>query len=658
MFLSPAPNGVQYFDLVVFYDRATGIHFPLDGMREIFEREAGLTKIVDPDATKGVFKPSKEKSCKPLPRDPVGAFDMIESVLRSERENADGVRMHTAVIIDYAQTIFPVGPMASMLDKDRDCLVKLLNWARDPEFSTASNPIILIADSAAQLNEAITASASRIESLEILLPSPEERKAFVDFLDSSERERQRDEKKPVLGLTLEKGFTIQQFAHLSAGLKKANLEDIKLTAAKRGLPISPELVKLRKAEIFKIEYQSQLEVVDPEYGFEAVGGMQWLKDYLRLDVVEPMISGDVARCPVGLLLVGAPGCQPAGERVLMTDGCWKNVEDVAVGDWVISPQQDGRVRNVRVESVCKYDDQQTYVVRTLGRRQVRSYRCSWNHILPFRAIEYDSGSHATRRKHSILKEETVEAISTHSRDKRRKYRLFTSPAVQFPERDLPVHPYVLGVLLGDAQITLRKQGGRGAVFPAVLTNTSRDLVRATKKYGATWGRGRGPGVCAVGEFSRMVKALECFGTDSHGKFVPLAWKVGSIEQRRQLLAGLIDTDGTHEEFSSASEHLADDFAEIVRSIGGTATVKGRWTSCTGKKFYSYRVHYSLGETDLPLVRRWKRQRRRKFEWKNHRNFGFEVIPAGKESVYGFHLENGSQWYVTNDWVVTHNTGKA
>ena len=228
-----------------------------------------------PNAAQGIFgnKPCIERD---LPRDQV------------ERMNEADRKLHTAVIIDYAQTIFPVGPMASMLDKDRDCLVKLLNWARDPEFSTASNPIILIADSAAQLNDAITASASRTESLEILLPSPEERKAFVDFLDSSERERQREDKKPVLGLTLEKGFTIQQFAHLTAGLKKANLEDIKLTAAKRGLPISPELVKLRKTEIYKIEYQSQLGVIDPDYGFEAVGGMECPKGRPTMKRCRPM----------------------------------------------------------------------------------------------------------------------------------------------------------------------------------------------------------------------------------------------------------------------------------------------------------------------------------------------------------------------------------
>lgn len=68
MFLSPAPNGIQYFDLVVFYDRAAGIHFPLEGMKEIFENAAGLAAIADPDATKGMFKKPDKPSGKHLPR--------------------------------------------------------------------------------------------------------------------------------------------------------------------------------------------------------------------------------------------------------------------------------------------------------------------------------------------------------------------------------------------------------------------------------------------------------------------------------------------------------------------------------------------------------------------------------------------------------------
>jgi transitional endoplasmic reticulum ATPase len=311
MFLTPTSDGVQHFDMVIFYDRANGIHFPLDEMKTTFLKEAEVD--VTPKATAGLFKPGA--SAGQLPRDPAAAFDLIEKVLKSDRKNADGREMHSVFVMDYAESLLPSGTWASMSGEDRHCVVKVLNWARDTKISANANAIILIADSASQVNEAITASASRIEMMEILLPSPEERKSFIDYLDSNERQKPREGKEAAKGLTFEKGFDARKYAHLSAGLKKLHIEDIKLTAMKRELPISADLVKQRKKEIYEQEYQSQLEVIDPEHGFEVVGGMEWLKDYLISDVVTPMLEGDTTRCPMGILFTGPAG---TGKTILAT----------------------------------------------------------------------------------------------------------------------------------------------------------------------------------------------------------------------------------------------------------------------------------------------------------------------------------------------------
>ena len=49
-----------------------------------------------------------------------------------------------------------------------------------------------------------------------------------------------------------------------------------------------------------------------------------------------------------VLIAGDTGCQPARSKVLMANGVWKNVEDVAVGDEVLSPQYDGTVLSNKV----------------------------------------------------------------------------------------------------------------------------------------------------------------------------------------------------------------------------------------------------------------------------------------------------------------------
>lgn len=302
MFLQPVA-GQQNFDIVVFYDRSTGLRFPNAQMEEKFKEAAGLDK--KPQATAGVFAAGASASV--LPRDPQGAFTLVERVLTSDRKNKDDNRaMHTVFIIDYAESLFPAGNMSSLSPEDRFCIVKLLNWAKDPKISNSNNPIILIADSMVRLNDTLTASASRIESVEVLLPTPTERESFIDHLEKCVQEDNKAHGKTG-GLDFEAGFDKLKFAHLTAGLKKLNIEDIKMTAEHINVPISAELVKARKKEIYKQEYASVLEVIDPEQGFEVVGGMDWLKVYHQRAIINQMLNGNTKACPMGILYTGAPG---------------------------------------------------------------------------------------------------------------------------------------------------------------------------------------------------------------------------------------------------------------------------------------------------------------------------------------------------------------
>lgn len=306
MFRTPSAEGKQHFDLVIFYDRANGIRFPAPEMEAAFLKALGGNAIPAPSA-QGVFTPAGQAPRTRLPVDPGNAFDQVERILKNERVNEAGQKMHAVFIIDYAESIFPAGQWGALSNDDRNAIVRLLSWAKDPQMAKNANPIVLVTDYAAQLNEAITSNASRIEQLNILLPGPSERKSYVDYLDAVERQKQKDAGAKVTGLAYEPGFTGQKFSHLTAGLKKLNIEDIKLTARYSGALIGSDVIKQRKNEIYKSEYQSQLEVIEPERGFEIVGGMEWIKEHLRIDVVAPMLAGDFARCPMGILMAGAAG---------------------------------------------------------------------------------------------------------------------------------------------------------------------------------------------------------------------------------------------------------------------------------------------------------------------------------------------------------------
>lgn len=311
IFLDPIRKGIKStFDLIVFYDIAQGITFPDVTMQEKFLKLAG-GQAPTANATAGVFGGQSKQELK-LPTDPKMALSVIEKVLKYrdddpdkagikiKRRGPDNREMHVLVVIDYAESVFPAGNWGQLSDTDRNAIVKILNWAKDPIINENANPIVLIGESGIRMHDNLLATGSRIEQCELLLPSLEERLAYIEEMEAGLRE---------IGevLDYEDGFDQKKFAYGTAGLKKLNIEDIKLTALHKREKIGPALVKSRKREMYKQEYQSVLEVVEPEFGFDVVGGYEWLKAYFKDEVIAPMLAGKYNLVPQGCLFVGPPG---------------------------------------------------------------------------------------------------------------------------------------------------------------------------------------------------------------------------------------------------------------------------------------------------------------------------------------------------------------
>jgi len=76
----------------------------------------------------------------------------------------------------------------------------------------------------------------------------------------------------------------------------------------------------------------------------------------------------------------------------------------------------------------------------------------------------------------------------------------------------------------------------------------------------------------VPNIGSILQNLTLLDTDSHTKFIPDVYKYNSRLNRLELLRGLLDTDGTvgyggNVEYTTVSEHLANDIVEVARSLG-------------------------------------------------------------------------------------------
>jgi len=352
-----------------------------------------------------------------------------------------------------------------------------------------------------------------------------------------------------------------------------------------------------------------------------------------------------------MIVAGDTGCQPAGSKVLMGDGAWKNIEDITTDDIIMSPQYDGSMMPNKVTKLFKFDDKDIYKITSNGRRQEVSYRASHNHILPIVKPTYEKHKYVGSR----LFEMSIDDYLKQSDAWKDKAKLFTSQAYDLPEKDFDIAPYIVGVMLGDGSLSNHP----------TITSADEEIFVEFKKHGVSLGKyqqkkdNRSGYIAIVGEDAKTM--IRVIGRHkSHHKCVPEEYKYGSLNQRLELLAGLIDTDGTFEEFSSISKQLAEDFKYLVYSVGGVASVKKRYTRYeeSGKRFPSYRVHYSFAEHQAPVRLERKSQKKRNMKWKNPRNRNFKVELESNGTVYGFSLDGDTQWYVTDDFIVTHNTGKS
>jgi len=142
---------------------------------------------------------------------------------------------------------------------------------------------------------------------------------------------------------------------------------------------------------------------------------------------------------------------------------------------------------------------------------------------------------------------------------------------------LPIPPYTLGAWLGD-----------GASATGSITSADPEIIGEIEAEGETvWVI---PSTAKENHASYRVKHLEprlgSLGL-RWNKHIPLAYLRASEDQRRALLAGLLDTDGYaskrgHIEFCSTKERLAQDVYHLVASLGYKPTLRSKIARFYGK----------------------------------------------------------------------------
>jgi predicted phage terminase large subunit-like protein len=329
--------------------------------------------------------------------------------------------------------------------------------------------------------------------------------------------------------------------------------------------------KMRKSLEYRWQNSPFLQQYIPEIKFTDI---RW--EFINSSKTPFVVSGYGAR-------TGVRGPLSLDSKVY-TDRGTKTIADVVVGDQIYTPK--GTLTTVLGKSEVFHGDMYKLVFD-----DGRELKCDSTHLHPLYVKTYPNKKTAYVKKLFTTKE-LLDGAPLIKGTLREYYTAAVEP-VQYTEKQLPVQPYLLGLLIAGC-------------------------IDATK-------------------------------------YIPFEYQRGSVKQRRELLAGLLDTDGTcgnqgQVSYCTISKQLVVDVADLARSLG-----------------YLVRIGVMHRENRQPIYRAFIRgsvnpfklsRKAALFKVPNRRSnrvalVAIEAIP--NEPSQCIRVEDAEHEFITDNYLATHNT---
>lgn len=244
------------------------------------------------------------------------------------------------------------------------------------------------------------------------------------------------------------------------------------------------------------------------------------------------------------------------------------------------------------------------------------------------------------------------------------YALPVNKPVEFSQKSYLLHPYVLGALLGDGGMTHKT---------ITISNLDKDLLDRFERLLPTGYKLSNPqngkdyriirSDKSLPPFRKLLEKLGLFGKNSHTKFIPEDYLFGSLEQRKELLFGLMDTDGCNTKnvpyYYTVSDRLSNNVQELIRSLGIACSHRIKKPKI-GDKVYSD-CHVISLYTNIPVFTLTRKlgyldhKKSKAGQSKYEKTFIVNIEYIGKRDGLCIQVDSPDHTYITKDYIVTHNT---
>lgn len=375
------------------------------------------------------------------------------------------------------------------------------------------------------------------------------------------------------------------------------------------------------------------------------------------------------------LFCGPAGCgkaQPLYSKLLTPEG-YIEMRDVQIGTSVFT-------RNGNITTVTDIYPQGKRPIYEITLQDNTKIRVADNHLNSVYVYNQDKKK---REDYVLTTLELIDFINT----SKWKVRIDT-PRIQFSSQRVLINPYLLGLLIGDGNLT---KGNFG------ISNSEQDildkldfLLKRDYEMCLRYKGGYDYNICyitnpghngskgdrgqhdLVRNFDVLTTLkgqldyykLSCKSTEKH---IPKEYLLNSEDVRIQLLQGLYDSDGYTDKtgatfFSTSSKQLSEDFAFLVRSLGIRDTVTVRQGKYKNEEETiqcnpSY-LHYLHCPKDLVCGTSEKHSLRLKPRQNEPIRNIISVDYIGEEECQCIMVQDEDHTYISDNFIPTHNTTAA
>jgi len=390
---------------------------------------------------------------------------------------------------------------------------------------------------------------------------------------------------------------------------------------------------------------------------------QLQKDFISF-AIEHLTKGEKI---AGILGCGSGKEQPYSERIPTPNG-WSTMGELKVGDYVFGAHGEPQ----KISQIYEQGEKDVYEITFNNGCKVR---CGLEHLW-YVKTSYNG------KYHPVTLGEMLKDFKKFDKSKLKnkrvkdpyEYKYYIpklSAPVEYNYREIPIDPYTLGVFIGNGccrENILTLSSGNYEI-PKNIAVINKFIVKKSKakNYSYMFYDKYDNPIHTKDFFEKIPEMINCYSKD---KIIPDDYIYNSYDVRLGLLQGLMDTDGTinktgdrfHVSYSSTSKKLLEQILEIIRSLG--------WD---GSIYEDKRTdHYTNGYCGSLVIKIPHNEKYKLFTLSSKRDIASKLIDygrnnfrdhllikdiklVGKENSRCLYIDSPEHLYLTDDFIVTHNT---